>query len=384
MRPVHTRAAAAALATLLLLSACGSMPEPSATASPSLASQTPRPTVTAGEPGGSVDPTPAPSATPAPSDAPAGATYTVQAGDNLYRIALRFGTTVAQLQAWNVDRYPKLADPGTLQAGWVLVVSEDPDATPAPTPRPTTEPTPTPPPATADCRAGNRVRAGATETFDRIRTGGKAMAITLDMGGRLDPALDILAYLIKHRVCTTIFATGAMAQTATGQQILAVVRRHPELFEVGNHTMYHCDLVRGGGGSPTTAPCATGGPPTADFVRRELTSAEAIIRRYAGQNPQPYWRPPYGSVNAAVAQAAASVGYTKTLLWSIDTIDWKPISDGGPTAQQIASRVMAGARDGWIVLDHLGGYETLEALKIMVPGLRRSGFTLTSVSDLLN
>jgi peptidoglycan/xylan/chitin deacetylase (PgdA/CDA1 family) len=85
-----------------------------------------------------------------------------------------------------------------------------------------------------------------------------------------------------------------------------------------------------------------------------------------------------------VTAAAASVGYTKTLMWSIDTIDWKPISEGGPTARQIADRVMAGATDGWIVLDHLGGYETLDALKIMVAGLRKAGFTLTSISDLLN
>jgi peptidoglycan/xylan/chitin deacetylase (PgdA/CDA1 family) len=85
-----------------------------------------------------------------------------------------------------------------------------------------------------------------------------------------------------------------------------------------------------------------------------------------------------------VLSAAASVGYTKTLMWDIDTIDWKPISQGGPTAQQIATKVMSRAQDGSIVLDHLGGYETYEALKIMVPGQRKAGFTLTSISDLLN
>lgn len=385
----------------LLLAACGSPTSPSASPSGAPSAE---PTVSAGDPSGSVDPeqseTPAasPSSDPtgsptsAPSSSPSGGvtTYVVQPGDNLYRIGLRFGASVEQLQAWNAERYPALAtDPSVLQAGWELIVAGAPDATPRPTPTSTSAPSvkPTVPPTTAGCRAGNRVSPGATETFSRIPTGGKAMAITLDMGGRLDPALDILDYLIANKVCTTIFATGAMAQTATGQKILGVVRQHPELFEVGNHTMYHCDLVSGGGGSPTAAPCKTsktGSPPTAEFIRHELTSAQAIIRQYSGQDPQPYWRPPYGSVNSAVTSAAASVGYTKTLLWSIDTIDWRPISDGGPTARQIASRVMAGAKDGWIVLDHLGGYETYEALKIMVPGLRKAGFTLTSISDLLN
>ena len=59
------------------------------------------------------------------------------------------------------------------------------------------------------------------------------MAITFDMGGRLDPALDIMAFLVANQVCTTLFPTGAMSVTATGQQVLAVVREHPELFEVG-------------------------------------------------------------------------------------------------------------------------------------------------------
>ena len=36
-----------------------------------------------------------------------------------------------------------------------------------------------------------------------------------------------------------------MAQTIEGQEVMAVIKAHPELFEIGNHTMHHCDLVRG-------------------------------------------------------------------------------------------------------------------------------------------
>jgi peptidoglycan/xylan/chitin deacetylase (PgdA/CDA1 family) len=203
------------------------------------------------------------------------------------------------------------------------------------------------------------------------------------MGGRLDPGKDILNFLIERGVCATLFPTGAMAQTSQGQEIMAIVRAHPELFEIGNHTMHHCDLVRGGGGSPTTAPCNEG-TPTASFIRQELTDAAAILKQQTGQNPIPYWRPPYGSLDGAVIDAAASVGYTKTFMWDIDTIDWKPISQGGPTAEQIATKVITQAEGGSNVLMHLGGFETLNALKIMVPGLRDRGFLLTSLSDLLH
>jgi peptidoglycan/xylan/chitin deacetylase (PgdA/CDA1 family) len=359
---------AGGLAASLLLSACTA-------ASPSL--------VPSSSPSASLAPTgssaPSTVETPSPTrtDEP-GTTYTVQAGDTLSSIARTWGTTIAQLQAWNGERYPSLVgDPDSLQTGWVLVVSADPDATLPATP------SPRPPPVGSGCRAGNRVAAGSPQTFYAVPGAGDGVALTFDMGGRLDPGVDILHFLIDRKVCATLFPTGAMAQTAEGQQIMAIVRAHPELFEIGNHTMHHCDLVRGGGGSPTEAPCA-GGPPTAAFIRRELTDAAAILKQLSGQDPAPYWRPPYGSISNAVIQAAAAVGYTKTFMWDIDTIDWNPISDGGPTAQQIATKVIIVAKSGSTVLMHLGGYETLDALRIMVPGLRDRGFLLTSLSDLLH
>jgi len=377
MLPITARAVAALLGFAVVLAACGG--NASATPTPSEASL---PGSASAEP--SLAPTHAASASASAAPSAAVMTYTVQPGDTLFSIARTWGTSVAQLQAWNADRYPALAaDPDVLQAGWTIVVSGSPDATPLPTAAPTTRPTPAPTAVPSGCRAGNRVPAGNPQTFYVVPGAGNGVALTFDMGGRLEPGVDILNFLIAHRVCATLFPTGAMAQSPQGREIMAIVRAHPELFEIGNHTMHHCDLVRGGGGSPSTPPCA-GVTPTADFIRRQLTDAEAILRQLTGQDPKPYWRPPYGSVNASVIQAAASAGYTKTFMWDIDTIDWKRISDGGPTAQQIATKVITTAEGGSNVLMHLGGYETLDALRIMVPGLRDRGFLLTSLSDLLH
>jgi peptidoglycan/xylan/chitin deacetylase (PgdA/CDA1 family) len=371
---MHTRRLAAGVALLLLITACNSAVSPSPIPS-ATSSQHPSPSEAGTSSSGA-----SPSLAPSPSQPISGTTYTVRGGDTLSSIARAWGTSVVQLQAWNAQAYPSLlTDPNTLEAGWVLVVAADPGATPLPTPVPTIAPTPQP----SGCRSGNRVAAGSQQTFTTIPNAGHAVALTLDMGGRLDPGIDILNLLIANHVCATIFPTGAMAQTTQGQAVMAVIKAHPELFEIGNHTMHHCNLVSGGGGSPTSAPCA-GVTITADFIRKELTDAGVILARYSGQQPVPYWRAPYGALNQTVLDAAASVGYTKTFQWDIDTIDWKPISDGGPTAQQIATKVVGNARDGSIVLMHLGGYETLEALSIMIPGLRDRGFLLTSLSDLLN
>ncbi len=363
------------LALLLAVSACAS---PAAT---------PRSTPTIGLPGGGTfSPAPSesddPDATPSssPDESPVtGTTYTVQRGDSLTGIARAYGTTATQLQAWNGDAYPSLlTDPGVIEPGWVLIVSGDPGVTPLPAPTAT----PVPPPSGSGCTANNRVGAGSPQTFRTIPDAGPGVALTFDMGGRMDPAVEIMNFLVDNEVCATIFATGVMSETDEGRQVMAIIRDHPELFEIANHTMYHCDLARGGGGSPSTGPCT--GSFDANRIRQEMTDAEAILRAGTGQNPQPYWRPPYGSVNQAVIDAVASVGYTKTFLWDIDTVDWKPIGQGGPTAAQIAAKVINNSVNGSNVLFHLGGYETIDALELIVPGLRDRGFTLTSLSDLLN
>ena len=53
-------------------------------------------------------------------------------------------------------------------------------------------------------------------------------------------------------------------------------------------------------------------------------------------------------------------------------IDWRPESDGGPTAASMKAKLLANAKGGSIVLMHLGGYNTLEAL----PGILASTATL--------
>ena len=87
-----------------------------------------------------------PTGAPAPSPPPTDAYYTVQRGDNLYRIALRYGTTV-----WAIVVANNISNPSLIYPGQVLLISGPGPVPPAPTPTPTpvpgATPTPTPTPA---------------------------------------------------------------------------------------------------------------------------------------------------------------------------------------------------------------------------------------------
>lgn len=208
-------------------------------------------------------------------------------------------------------------------------------------------------------------------------TTSKKVAFTLDMGGRLEGAEQIVDYLVANQVCTTFFPTSLSADSTQGRQVMAKIAAHPELFEMGNHTVHHCDMVNGGGGSPTGAPCNR--PMTDAFIRSELVNAEPVVKERSQMPLQPIWRPPYGAHDARVRNLAAGVGYPVTVMWARDTIDWDPAT----TTAQIVSRTTSPLPpSGAIVLAHLGGYNTGAALPQIVSILRANGYTMTTVSDM--
>ena len=201
---------------------------------------------------------------------------------------------------------------------------------------------------------------------------GDEIALTFDMGGRVGDALAIADWLVDHKIHATIFMTGAMAKnvnTDAGRKVLAMVDAHPELFTLGNHSYTHRDFRA----------------LTSAEIRDELRRTESAVAPYCSQNLKPFFRPPNGGYDADVLAAVGAAGYRYTVTWDIDTIDWRPIRNDppGPTADQIVAKVLDRARPGSIVLSHLGGYETLEALPRIVGGLRDAGFRLVTLDELM-
>jgi peptidoglycan/xylan/chitin deacetylase (PgdA/CDA1 family) len=347
------------------------------------ASETPiAPTDTAGPTLPSVAPT---FVRPTPSPEPTFTSYRVQAGDSLNSIARAFHTTARSIAWWNRGTYPSLDpesesyDPNHIQVGWLLtvmpnsVVDETNPPTPSPGPpsappaspaAPTRSPTPSaartpgPPPTSAP--------AAATVISHGSRSSGE-IALTFDMGGRLVPAHDIIQWLIDHDVHATIFPTGVTGSTTTkGVAALKLAASRPDLFDFGNHSWDHPDFRT----------------LTAAQMASQLTSTETALAPILGTSTRPWFRPPYGGYNAAVRAAVGAAGWKHLVLWDVDTIDWKQESAGGPTTADIVAKIAANAQAGSIVLMHLGGYNTLDALPGILAAVQAKGLTPVTLGEL--
>jgi peptidoglycan-N-acetylglucosamine deacetylase len=198
------------------------------------------------------------------------------------------------------------------------------------------------------------------------------VALTFDMGGRVGDALAIVQWLVDHDVHATIFMTGEMADSAAtdaGRLVLGTVDAHPGLFTLGNHSYTHRDFRN----------------LTSSQIRDELARTEQALGPRCGQDPRPFFRPPNGGHDGDVLAAVGAAGYDYTVTWDVDTIDWRPLDNdpAGPTADEIVTKVLANARNGSIVLMHLGGFETHAALSRVVDGLHDRGFELVNLDEML-
>jgi peptidoglycan/xylan/chitin deacetylase (PgdA/CDA1 family) len=340
---------------------------------PSSVSPTPTPGPVTPSPSASPSPTTtATPATPTPTPGPASIVHTVVAGDSLVSLGRRYETTGRSIAYWNRAAYPSLDpespdyDPNRIEIGWRLTIypgevyepGTDQTPTPAPTPQGTLVIPPGPTPAAS----------GSAVVVSNGARGGNAVALTFDLGGRVEPAVDIVTWLIANDVAATIFPTGStLSETAAGREIAALVASRPDLLTMGNHSWDHPDF--------TTLSAAA--------IRDQLERTDAAVTSAIGIRSTPLFRPPYGAHNADARAAVGAAGWPYLVMWDIDTIDWRPVKDGGPTADDIVAKVLANAKGGSIVLMHLGGYHTFEALPRIVAGLSDRGFDLVTLDAML-
>ena len=188
--------------------------------------------------------------------------------------------------------------------------------------------------------------------------GARDIALTFDDGpGPYTP--QVLSVLEHYHVRATFFVIGKMLQYFSA----STVREIQDGDVIGDHTETH----------PMMADLS------AHDQYEELFEQIARIELLGGRRPT-LFRPPYGSFNATTFRELKRL-HLLMVLWSVDTDDYQQ-----PGVQAIVQSAMEGAQPGAIILLHDAGgprQETIEALPLIITGLRARGYKLVTVPGLL-
>lgn len=184
----------------------------------------------------------------------------------------------------------------------------------------------------------------------------KWIALTFDDGPHPMYTPKLVAILNKYRVKATFFVVGKMAEQYPDLVHLLQQNGHA----IGNHTYHHVNLTR----------------LTPEQIAVEIKACGKVIQSITGQAPH-LFRPPGGDYNQTVAQIAQSLGYW-LILWTDDPGDY-----ARPPKKVLEQRLLSNLSNGGIILLHDGVPQTIELLPQLLEYLRKEGYTVVLVDDML-
>lgn len=200
--------------------------------------------------------------------------------------------------------------------------------------------------------------------LEQVKTDEKVIALTINVDWGEEYIPKILQVLEENKVQATFFVTGRWAKKNPELLILIASQGH----QIENHGYYHSH--------PDKLTVAKN--------KEELLRTEKVILELTGRKTI-FYAPPYGERGRNGLLAAEELGYT-TVLWTLDTVDWKPESTPELITQRILEpKIRYGVKPekkGAIVLMH-PKENTLAALPKILLRLREEGYQLVTIEKLI-
>jgi probable sporulation protein (polysaccharide deacetylase family) len=108
----------------------------------------------------------------------------------------------------------------------------------------------------------------------------------------------------------------------------------------------------------------------------EIEKTQKLLKESLGVTNQ-WFAPPSGDFDQETVEIASSLGL-KTVLWTVDTVDWR-----NPSPESIVAKITSKAESGTLVLMHPTASSS-KALKAMIRGIKAKGLQLGTVSQTLS
>ncbi len=190
-----------------------------------------------------------------------------------------------------------------------------------------------------------------------VKTDEKAVALSFDAAWGADNTLKILDILSEYDIKANFFAVGFWVEKY-GDKLKTL--SDSGRMEIGTHSNTHPNMSK----------------LSRDNIRLELETSMDLIESVTGKRPD-LFRAPYGDYSDTVLTVAEELGLY-TIQWDVDSLDWKDLS-----ANDIAVRILGRVKNGSIVLMHNDGKHTVEALPLVIEGLKNKGYTFKTIGEMI-
>lgn len=190
-----------------------------------------------------------------------------------------------------------------------------------------------------------------------VGTDEKVVALSFDAAWGADNTLKILDILTEYDIKANFFAVGFWVEKY-GDKLKTL--SDSGRMEIGTHSNTHPNMPK----------------LSRENMRLELETSMKLIENVTGKKPD-LFRAPYGDYSDTVLTVAEELGLY-TIQWDVDSLDWKDLS-----ANDIAVRILKRVKNGSIILMHNDGKHTVEALPIVIEGLRNKGYTFKTIGEMI-
>lgn len=204
----------------------------------------------------------------------------------------------------------------------------------------------------------------APAPIHQVETSNKVMALTVnvDWGGEVIPAL--LDAFKRENVKATFFVSGRWAKK--NPELVKAIASQGHQIENHGYSHLHPDRV------------------SVVDNKREILRTEQVIEEIIGRKTT-FYAPPYGEKGSSGLRAADELGYS-TIMWTLDTVDWREDSTTEIIVQRIVNpQVKLGPKPekrGAIVLMHPKP-NTVKAIPLMLGALKQDGYSFVTISELI-